>query len=318
MIRSCARVAVPLGVLLAFGCARPEPAAKPAEPAAASAAATPTVSGGKDVTYCARIRECTDCPNDVFIPTDCWTTQYGPARANVITLGPDEKSALDANNMLYCASGAYALCYFSGPPEATGKDPSTNSRLPCVLDATGDTALCTCKAYQTGPYFVDIHAIGNLRVYYQTVDLCGDDGRLCQNIKHCGQDGTDPDCANYKIPPVCAFVQNQNPNNAQASLIPGAELISTFSMAMNDDYQIASTDCPNDDHIPYAGCMTAPCNFPLGRPAGPLNGNPIECRCPTWKGPYQVGQKVASSQCAIPDGTRGESFAWSAAYAVTR
>jgi|CXWL01.1.fsa_nt_gi hypothetical protein len=316
MTRLCARVAVPLGVLLAFACTKPEPAAKPIEPAAAPAVAAKTSDDGKDVTYCAQIRQCTDCPNDVFIPTECYTTQYGPSRANVITV-PEGGNALTSTNMLYCNGGHYALCFFSGPPNATGNDPNTNPKLPCLLDGSGDFARCTCQAFTNGAFFVDIHSIGNLRVYYQTVDACGVEGEKCQNMVNCGHDGSKAGCLDNTPPPVCSFVQNQDPRYPQVSLIPGADMISTFSFAMDSDYTLGTTECPNADHLPYAGCMTAACNFVGTKPTGPYDGNPIECKCPTWNGPYQVGQTLSSSQCIIPNGAQGEKYVWSAAYTVT-
>lgn len=317
MTRSFALFVVALGLVAASGCTKPEPAAKPMEATAAPAtdSATPAAKTADGQKSCAEIRECTDCPNDVFIPTDCWTTQYGPARANVVQAKQGE-TAVQSPNMLYCNGGAYALCFFSGPEQATGKDPSTNPKLPCTLDASGDFALCRCQAYTNGAYFVDIHGIGNLRVYYQTVDVCGPDGKKCRNISNCGTDGTKEGCLNYADPPVCSYVQNQQPGNNQVSLIPGAEMISTFSFAMNDDYKLGTTECPNTDKFPYAGCMTAPCNFVGEKPAGPYTGNPIECKCPTWNGPYQIGQTMEASACVPPKGQHGETYIWSASYTV--
>ncbi len=306
--------------------APPDPSAgQPSAGQPSAKEAAPTLPGadagekGREPAYCKDIRACTDCPNDVFIPTECWTTDYGAARANVILLSGQETS-LTATDMLYCNEGDYALCFFSGPSDVTGDPSPPNEALPCVLDASGTFADCTCRAFTAQDkqgYFVDINAIENLRVYYQTVDACGADGSLCWNMSNYGS--YDPTSAAYKIPPVCKFVVGQNPTNDRDSLIPGAELISTFSRAMEQNHTLGSTDCPNEAHLPYAGCMTAPCTFPSGRPEGPLVGQNVQCKCPTWNGPYQIGQKVPDSQgCGIgaAPGADGKTYVWSAAYTV--
>lgn len=269
----------------------------------------------QDATYCSETRFCGDsCTNTPFQPTLCWTTPYGPARANVIRVKPGG-NATKSTNMLYCAQGHYALCFFSGPPTPTGKPGADNKPLPCIVEEGGKTALCTCRAYSTGPYFVDLHAIENLGAYYETLDACGPEGENCKNIATCGTDASSYACIHQKEAPVCKYVANQNPENPQTSLIPGADVISTFSFAMDDDYLLGSTECGK---APYAGCMTAPCNFLPNqeRPKGPLKGHPVECRCPIWEGPFQIGQTLSPDQCAIAKGSKGESYVWSAAYTV--
>jgi hypothetical protein len=52
---------------------------------------------------------------------------------------------------------------------------------------------------------------------------------------------------------------------------------------------------------PYAGCMTAPC-LPTDQPGI------VNCSCPTFDGPYQVGQNA--QMCTL-----GDNLVWSAAYA---
>src|ERR1700687_4593994 len=103
------------------------------------------------------------CSTTPFVPTECWTTQYWPAPADVV---------VKPSNMLYCSGGTYALCFFSGPPNATGHN-FANKPLPCTLK--GNVADCTCQAY-TGSYFVDINGILNQGAYFQTVNACGQDG----------------------------------------------------------------------------------------------------------------------------------------------
>jgi len=233
------------------------------------------------------------------------TTPYGPAKADIIV----GDNPLDSTNFLYCNGGSYALCFFSGPPDATGNPNSGNRRLPCILD--GDVAHCTCQVYTSGPYFVDINAILNLGAYYETVKRCGADGKRCANIHNCGQDGTQQGCDKWPQAPVCQYVKDQNPNDPTVSLMPKADLVSTFSFAMDDTYQIGSTSC--NDGL-YAGCMTAPCFFKTGANQPPADGDPIECECPTYTGDYQVGQ--FKQDCTIQSAD-GKSFVWSAANTVS-
>lgn len=240
-----------------------------------------------------------NCGNYPFRPTDCWTTKHGPAKADVME---------SSTNMLYCKEGAFALCFFSGPPTPTGKNPD-NQPLPCVLK--GDIASCTCQVYTSGPSFVDINGILNLGAYQQTVQACGQDGSKCANLSTCGKDGTKSGCGQLQQAPVCQYVQNQDPNDPTVSLMPKADLVSTFSMtAMAADYQIGSTPCEGR----YAGCMTAPCSFAPGAKQPPSNGDPITCECPTFTGKYQIGQ--FRQQCEIPD-SNGASYVWSAANNVS-
>lgn len=243
------------------------------------------------------------CSNHPFVPTDCLTTPYGPAKADVVIGNP-----VTSSNMLYCASGAYALCFFSGPPQPTGKNPAADKPLPCVLD--GGIAKCTCQAYSAGPSFVDINAILNRGAYDQTVAACGADGSKCANIGTCGTDGKKPGCNSLRQAPVCQYVQNQNPSDPKVSLMPKADLVSTFSFAMGAEYQLGSTTCAAGK---YAGCMTAPCFFKAGHTGSVTNGEPIECQCPVYDGPYQAGQ--SKQVCPIPPGDKA-TFVWSASNTV--
>lgn len=169
---------------------------------------------------------------------------------------------------LPCLGGPIALCYYSGPEP-----------IPCVPTADGRFADCTCFEIPYGPYFVLLTAILNQQVYQETVAACGADGSGCQT----------PNSA-----PVCAVINDNE-------LIPGADLISTFSFACVPDQGIGLTNC---SPYPYAGCMTAPC-YRDGDELGE-----VTCRCPTWTGPYQVGQTGA--QCVLPGG-----LVWSAAFDPT-
>ncbi len=291
-----------------------EPTAKetPAPAPAAVPAATAT-------DLCANPPACgTGCNNTSFEETTCWTTPYGPAAADVIIPGEAKGGALVSTNMLYCSSATYALCFFSGPPTATGRNPKLNPALPCTVD--GDTAHCTCQAY-TGHSFVDINGILNFGAYNQTVygssnptvAACGADGSGCANITTCGPDGKKAGCGDLPEAPVCQYIKNQSPTNPQASLYKDADLISTFSFAMEPKYELGSLDCTTTPG-PYAGCMTAPCKYPEGTTGIPKDGSPVTCDCPIATGPFQVGQRGQTS-CTIPSDPNG-SYVWSASYTV--
>ncbi len=237
--------------------------------------------------------------SDVFTFNDTITTAFGPAYANVWT---------SPANFLQCKPPtgrkfSYALCYYSGPDAPTGHD-SGNPSLPCKLSADGVVANCACYEISTDdvspriPYYVDLHAISNLSIYQDTVEACGKEGEKCA--------ATDRD------PPVCEAI-NTN------LLVPGADLISVFSPVYSSSYftknQSNSTECVGNNAGIYAGCMTAPCYRTGEKDAS--GRNIVECKCPVYNGPYQVGQanqscNANSSGNAIGDG-RGSNV-WSAAY----
>jgi hypothetical protein len=202
------------------------------------------------------------------------TTRYGPPWADIV-----EKPS----NFLECNGAAIALCYYSGPGPTT----------PCNPDGLG-IANCTCYEIPKGrPYLVDINAILNRDVYLKTVAKCGKDGRNCRP--------TGPLEA-----PVCEAINNN-------TLIPGADLISTFSLYLEKEsvtdkekeFFIDPTLCPTGA---YAGCMTAPCKR-TGK-IDPTTRLPlVQCGCPTYTGPYQVGKKISQQECVL-DGTS----VWSAGF----
>lgn len=201
------------------------------------------------------------------------TTPFGPAWSDIVLTPP---------NFLLCQGSAIALCFYSGPGPAT----------PCVYDEQHPgRSNCTCYEIPGGaPYLVDINAILNLDVYLATVKACGQDGSNCL-----------PRGKNH--PPVCDSINNN-------TLIPGADLISTFSFFLNSTMPVSQqTSCGTP--APYAGCMTAPC-----RETGnidPTNGLPlVDCACPIYKGPYEVAQDPThtGSMCSL-----GNDSVWSAAYA---
>jgi len=195
------------------------------------------------------------------------TTPYGPAWADIVV----EKS-----NFVECKGASIALCYYSGP-EGT---------VPCTI-GSGNIANCTCYQIPAGqPYYVDINGILNLDVYLQTVEACGKDGSKCQPTGSVEA-------------PVCESINNN-------TLIPGADLVSTFSLYLAKQIKIDPTTCATP--APYAGCMTAPCKQ-TGK-TDPTTGLPlVQCGCPTYTGPYQVGTQISQDQCVL-----GGTSIWSAAY----
>ena len=198
------------------------------------------------------------------------TTPYGPPWADIL----DNPKT----NFLECKGTPIALCYYSGPGPTT----------PCTLDGLG-IANCTCYELPKAlPYFVDINAILNRDVYLRTVAKCGKDGSRCSGSNDA---------------PVCEAINNN-------TLIPGADLISTFSPFLEKQIPISLTSCPKP--AAYAGCMTAPCKR-TGK-TDPKTGLPlVQCGCPTFTGPYQAGTAINQDQCVL-----GGNYVWSAAYTPPR
>jgi hypothetical protein len=186
--------------------------------------------------------------------------------------GPNYRDTVEApTNFLPC-TGVFALCASSGP-----------APLPCRLSPDGRFANCRCPVH-SGRNYVVITSILNYKVYQATVKKCGADGRRCAS----------PDTA-----PVCQAIK-------QGQLIPGANLISTFSpspaAALGQSHLSAPakssglTICPK---APYAGCMTAPCKMTASGFA--------QCSCPVFWGPFQVPK--ANAQCEL-----GDHLVWSGSY----
>jgi len=186
------------------------------------------------------------------------------------TFGPAYANILlTGSNFLPCRGGPFALCYYSGPSSGT-------EDLSCTLTADGLYANCKCFDIPYGVYFVDINAILNHAVYENTVAQCGIDGSLCATLNSA---------------PVCHSIN-------QGTLIPGTNVFSAFSFDCIPTNGIGQTGCTQ---APYAGCMTAPC-FKTGNPSI------LQCSCPVFDGPYQVGQN--NQACTL-----GGDLVWSAAYA---
>jgi len=295
----------------------------PAKKASSAKAAKPVFPASTG-TPCPNPPPCkatNDCGSTPLHPTDCWTTEYGPAQADVIIPKAGTKTAMTSPNMLYCEGNTYALCFFSGPPSVTGKpDASGKNALPCVLDEHNHVANCTCQAYTSGANFVDINGILNQGAYFEAVSQCGLDGGRCKNIEHCWPQD-DPkkqaECAKYPTAKVCQYIKNQGgadgSTDPKSWFWPKADLISTFSFAMSGpdgNYALRSTPCPAGQ---YAGCMTAPCTYGPNHTSQTQKGELVTCQCPTYNGSYQIGQKVSSCSIA-PSG--GSSYVWSASYTV--
>jgi hypothetical protein len=200
------------------------------------------------------------------------TTPYGPAWADILQR---------PENFLACRGAPIALCYYSGPGPVTS----------CQFAPGKAVANCSCYEIPAGStYFIDINAILNLDVYLDTVKTCGLDGGNCL-----------PRGPNYA--PACAAVNS-------GTMIPGADLISTFSYYLNDQIPISQSSCATP--ALYAGCMTAPCTRTGA--TDPTTGQPIvQCACPTFEGPYQVGQDLSTTgqSCVL-----GDNQVWSSAYAT--
>jgi hypothetical protein len=184
-------------------------------------------------------------------------------------------TAVGPSGFLPC-TGQYALCFHSGPKP-----------LPCRLTDDGRFANCKCTV-QTGLNFVLITGILNSKVYQHTVNVCGADGSACT---------THPDKA-----PVCKAI-------ADDKLIPGADVISTFSPSDKSDLVELFTPAPAKSKLticpkaPYAGCMTAPCKI--------TKAGLAECSCPIFWGIFQL--TGAGAQCTL-----GDDLVNSASYAPAR
>lgn len=199
-----------------------------------------------------------------FVP-DSWS--YWNNRANWTTqYGPAFATVVEyVSNNLPCTGGPFALCAYSGAPPMT-----------CRKDKSGKFADCKCFEIPHGNYFVNINAILNRKVYNQTVKVCGKDGSRCSGHPN--------------LAPACKYVNDH-------SLIPGANLISTFSFACAGKFPMGHTKCGSGA---YAGCMTAPCR---------RTGTPgiVDCSCPIFTGPNDLG--VSNGKCNLGDGG-----IWSAAF----
>lgn len=278
---SCVRIALILGILNVslLPCASAQ-APKNGESNASSK--TPGTTAAAHQTTHATFDFDRYTKNKPFHLNTLPTTSYGPPWADIV-----EKPS----NFLECKSPknvAIALCYYSGPGPTT----------PCLKDGLG-IANCTCyEIPRENPYLVDINAILNRNVYLQTVAACGRDGSKCRSKER-------PEAPEA---PVCDAISKN-------TLIPGADLISTFSLYLEKEsvtgrepeFFIKPTSCTQP--AAYAGCMTAPCKRPEKAEIDPKTHLPlVQCGCPVFTGPYQVGH-IGQNQCAL-----GGNYIWSAGY----
>jgi hypothetical protein len=200
--------------------------------------------------------------------------------------------------MLYCENTTYANCHYSGPPWATGSN-RDNIPLPCKLSDDNTIAYCKCEVF-TGPSYTKIDEIMNLGVYYETVAVCGTDGSKCQNSLTCPP-GTTQCEGGGEIPPVCQYVAQQNPEDPEVSLIPGADLISVFGFDMEDDYSDTSPTSTTCNDTVVADCMTAPCWYDDGDEDSSSGTRYATCACPTlFESSYTLPQD--GQTCNLPEG----------------
>lgn len=179
-------------------------------------------------------------------------------------------------NFLKCEGGPFALCYYSGP----------EGPLPCDTSKYDTISDCTCTVVEQGPYFVDILGILNREVYEETARACGPDGSGCPDIGDA---------------PVCDVVNEKLREDEK--MFPGADMISVFSFNGAAGV-IGSSSCEPGK---YAGCMTAPCFYP----DGDGSSDTVQCLCPNYAGPFQIGQDDKEDMCSL-----GNQHVWSAAYTL--
>ena len=169
--------------------------------------------------------------------------------------GPAYRDTITTPSQMLACTSQFALCFHSGA-----------GAYPCHLSPDGRTANCRCTV-SNSTNFTLINAILNYSVYVSTVKLCGADGSLCSGANQA---------------PVCDYVKD-------GSLIPGADVISTFDPDSHDFLAKAImgkelvTVCPK---APYAGCMTAPCK---------LNSDgSANCKCSVFYGVFQLAGQGAT------------------------
>lgn len=211
-----------------------------------------------------------DCDNSPYCAATCATSKSGPPWSGGSYTAPDGTST----GMLYCPKATYALCHFSGPRTPTGTNPD-NIPLPCKLNASGTVANCKCQVFEGGSY-LNMPAILNLGAFYETVDVCGPEGSKCKNQLNCPNGECDD---SIPVAPACKYVVAQDADKPETSLVPGADLISTFSEAMQNNYPAGSTQCTN---IFRAGCMAAPCWYEEDDKNDSSPARYAQCACATY------------------------------------
>ncbi len=249
-----------------------------------------------------------DCTNEPYsLKTDCWTSDQGPAKADLYA-----GLLSESTSMLYCEGGEYALCAYSGPDDVDYSIDGEYGDLPCAYYPGGSTASCTCEVFDSGAggtppaYYVGIFSILNLCFYHETVATCGFDGSLCKNMPNCKDDPNSEACQALEVPPICSHINAQA--DTQSEALPfadrkDADLISAFSFAMAASYPPGSVSCTEGI---YVGCMTAECQYA----AGQEGTGEIQCECPLMLGPYELG--IDGALCQV----QGDDWVWSSAHMV--
>ncbi len=210
--------------------------------------------------------------------------------------------SVEQQNFLACRlekTGPIALCYYSGVPGLPELTPS------CTFSQDKNAAQCDCYKIKQGRpegatySYILITSILNKEIYEETVSKCDLDGSKCLNATNIG----DP---RYREAPVCKAIQNK-------TLFPGADLISTFSPILinKKGINMPTVSCPAGGGANlYAGCMTAPCKH-----TGKIDlstGLPlVECTCPTYNGPNQVGNPQINAYSCSPT-----PHVWSSSYSA--
>lgn len=208
-------------------------------------------------------------------------------------------------DFLACTGNPYALCYYSGPQEATPPGQDATPPLPCTIDGPL-RADCTCYAITEALHrpgtrynFVLVGSILNPQIREETQLRCGEDGSNCLNMANLASGQCNPDDPHIaeleecQPAPVCSHLGDLE-TGAPQTLYPDtdATLISTFSFYSSQVHDFGSHSCSEEDIRLYAGCMTAPCTDEDG-------DGLAECACPLYDGPYQVGQDYDGLQCNI-------------------
>jgi hypothetical protein len=151
----------------------------------------------------------------------------------------------------------------------------------CTVSSDGSVSDCPCFDW-FGTNYVLIPAILNLDSYQATKAQCDADPDSC------------------RIPngaPVCADINN-------GTFLNGAKRISTFGFYRAKQEPIGQTDCTEEPGL-YAGCMTGPCFGEITPNEGERTAT-IQCDCPNYEGPFQIGKD--GLMCSIAPN------AWSASY----
>lgn len=178
---------------------------------------------------------------------------------NTTPYGPPWANVTTSSSDWITCFGPYALCFYAQCTPVPGSAESISA----------------CPCFETfGVNFVDINAILNNDVYNETKIFCTNNPGACQQ----------PNLA-----PVCQSLNS-------GSFLQGATIFSDFGLYRAAKEPIGSTDCTNQPGK-YAGCMTAPC-FGQTRPGTDPGTTMIECECPNYTGPFQLGKDDLSCNVA--------------------